>query len=135
MTTTAVLSPPRLSADFDQPAPGTTTIANRTVERIAGHAITELDGVGGSARRVLGVALGNENLDASANVAATVTGNSVVLTVQLSVSYPQSVTRTSEDARTHLMRRIHDFTGLAVSRVDITVTALHSGAPSNRRVL
>ena len=37
-----------------------TTVAERVVERLAAHAATEVDGVSGSARRVLGVAVGTD---------------------------------------------------------------------------
>jgi uncharacterized alkaline shock family protein YloU len=52
----------------------------------------------------------------------------------LSVAYPASVSRTTENARSHLMRRVEELTGLAVSRVDIVVTALHSYTTNGRRV-
>jgi uncharacterized alkaline shock family protein YloU len=50
------------------------------------------------------------------------------------VTYPASVRRTTENAREHVIRRVEELTGLTVSRVDITITALHSGAVETRRV-
>ncbi|MEC3982534.1 Asp23/Gls24 family envelope stress response protein [Amycolatopsis sp. H20-H5] len=113
---------------------GRTTIADRTVERLAAQAVIEVAGVGGSATRMLGVAVGGEDLERSAKVTAKVSGDTATLDVRLSVSYPASVRKTTEDARTHLMSRVEEFTGLSVSRVDITVTALHSEAAQTRRV-
>ncbi|MDT8910022.1 Asp23/Gls24 family envelope stress response protein [Amycolatopsis sp. PS_44_ISF1] len=114
---------------------GELVISDRTVERIATQAVTELDGVGGSATRMLGVAVGGEDLDRSAKVTAQVHDDTVTLDVRLSISYPRSVAKTTEAAREHLRSRITELTGLAVSRVDITVTALHTAAAEPRRVL
>ncbi|WET77398.1 Asp23/Gls24 family envelope stress response protein [Amycolatopsis sp. QT-25] len=129
-----------LSSTTLEPAPaeagdrGVLTISDSTVQRIAAHAVTEVDGVGGAAGRVLGVAVGGEDLDNSAKVTAKVTGGNATLDVRLSISYPMSVSRTTENVRRHLMRRVEEFTGLAVSQVDITVAALHTATAEKRRV-
>lgn len=113
---------------------GALTIADDVVARIAAHAVTEVDGVGGSASRVLGVALGGGNPDRGAKVDAKVAGDTATLAVRLSISYPRSVRDTTEAAREHLVRRVEALTGLAVDRVDITVTALHTATAVTRRV-
>ncbi|WP_410586440.1 Asp23/Gls24 family envelope stress response protein [Amycolatopsis sp. lyj-23] len=113
---------------------GALTIAEQAVQRLAAHALREVDDVGGAAGRVLGVSLGAEDPDRSAKVTAHVTGGEVTLDVRLSIAYPASVTRTTERARRHLERRTEELTGLTVTRVDITVTALHSAAARSRRV-
>lgn len=111
--------------------PGRLTISDRTVERIAAAAIGEVDGVGGSAARVLGVAVGR---DEAVQVTAVVGARTTSLAVRLSVAYPAPVARTTEAARAHVVRRVEELTGLAVTRVDITVTALHGDTPHTRRV-
>ncbi|WP_431875889.1 Asp23/Gls24 family envelope stress response protein [Amycolatopsis sacchari] len=113
---------------------GRTTISEHTVARIATAALTEVDGVGGAARHVLGIALSDEDPDRDARVAARIQGDEATLDVRLSIAYPASVSATTEAARRHLVRRVGDLTGLAVSRVDITVTALHTEASTRRRV-
>ncbi|MEU9014985.1 Asp23/Gls24 family envelope stress response protein [Streptomyces sp. NPDC048479] len=114
---------------------GSTTISNRTVERIAARALTEVEHIGGTAGRMLGVAVTGEQAERSARVTAKVSdGATAALDVRLSVVYPRSVAHTTEDARAHLQRRVADFTGLAVTRVDITVTALHTPGSPTRRV-
>ena len=133
MTTT--LSRPRSEvAPADLDGPGTLTVSDTAVERIAARAVTEVDGVGGAATRVLGVAVGSEDLDNTAQVSATVTGTTATLDVRVSVTYPASVARTTQATREHLTRRVRELTGLTVSRVDITVTALLSTAATTRRV-
>jgi uncharacterized alkaline shock family protein YloU len=113
---------------------GRTTIADRVIERIAVQAVSEVGAAGGSARRMLGVAVGGAGLDQDAQVAVTVAGGTAALAVQLSVAYPASVARTAREVRQRLVERIEELTGHAVSRVDVTVTAVHTAAPT-RRVL
>ncbi|WP_327323449.1 Asp23/Gls24 family envelope stress response protein [Streptomyces sp. NBC_01210] len=113
---------------------GSTTISDRTVERIATQALTEVDHIGGTAGRMLGVTVTSEHADRSASVTARVSDGEAALHVRLSVAYPQSVAHTAQDARAHLQRRVAAFTGLTVPRVDITVTALHAPDSHTRRV-
>ncbi|MCR6483575.1 Asp23/Gls24 family envelope stress response protein [Amycolatopsis sp. OK19-0408] len=113
---------------------GELVIAGQAVERIAAQAARELDDVGGAAGRVLGVALGGEDAERSVKVDAEVDGDRVRLATRLSITYPASVARTTEQARAHLRERVSELTGLDVERVDITVTALHPPATSSRRV-
>ncbi len=113
---------------------GGLTVAAGAVERIAARAITELDGIGGAASRVLGIAVGGEDLDQGAKVSANVTATTAALDVRLSVKYPLSVRATTKTAREHLLHRVGELSGLTVTRVDITVTALHSAETETRRV-
>jgi uncharacterized alkaline shock family protein YloU len=131
---TSVLSPPGAANETDAGDRGRTTTADRVIERIAAKVITEVDGVGGAAQRVLGVAVGGEDLDRSVKVTAQVSGYNAALDVRLSIAYPAPVAATTQQARDHLMRRVLELTGLTVTRVDITVTALHSDAIQVRRV-
>ncbi|UOZ04889.1 Asp23/Gls24 family envelope stress response protein [Amycolatopsis sp. WQ 127309] len=131
MTTTVPRATPRTDGLEER---GRLTISDTTVERIAAHAVTEVEGVGGAASRVLGVAVGGENPGTTAKVTAKVSGGTAALDVRLSVAYPASVGETTGNARRHLMRRVGEFTGLSVSRVDITVTALRSATTETRRV-
>jgi uncharacterized alkaline shock family protein YloU len=130
--TTTLLSPEPETTDVG--GHGRTTVADRAVERIAARLLTEVENVGGAARRMLGVTVGGEDPDRDAQVTAKVTGDTVTLEVRLSVTYPASVARTTENARSHLMRRVQELTGLPVSTVDIVVTALHSDVTNVRRV-
>ncbi|MET8998659.1 Asp23/Gls24 family envelope stress response protein [Amycolatopsis sp. NPDC004169] len=120
------------------PAPaedrGRLVISGHAVARITAHAAREIDAVGGAAGRVLGLALGSEDADRPVQADAEVDGGRVRLAARLSVTYPASVARTTERARAHLRDRVGELTGLDVTRVDITVTALHPPAPSSRRV-
>jgi uncharacterized alkaline shock family protein YloU len=140
---TALTTPPAGSpvpagsvAPADDPGErGQTTIADRVLERIAVQAVGEVGAAGGSARRMLGVAVGGAGLDKDAQVAVTVTGGKAALAVQLSVAYPASIAGTARQARQQLIQRIEELTGHPVSRVDITVTAVHAAVAPARRVL
>lgn len=128
-------TPPRTSTpEADAGQRGRTTLAERTVERIAAEAVADVDNVGGTAKRLLGITVGDATAERPATVTATLTGERVTLDVRLSVRYPASVARTTEDARAHLVHRVGELTGLTVTRVDITVTALRDEAPDARRV-
>jgi uncharacterized alkaline shock family protein YloU len=132
--TTTLPRPVPETAGVDAESRGQTTIAEHAVERIAVQLLTEVENVGGTARRMLGVTVGGEDPDRDAQVTAEITGETIALDVRLSATYPASVGRTTENARSHLTRRVEELTGLAVSRVDIVVTALHSDVINVRRV-
>ncbi|PRX50036.1 putative alkaline shock family protein YloU [Prauserella shujinwangii] len=111
---------------------GRTVVAGRAVERLAAYAVTEIESVGGSARRLLGVTIGAEDQDRAAGVQARVDGATADLDVRLSIAYPNPVAVTCERVRVHLIQRVAELAGLTVSRVDITVTALHAPATGGR---
>jgi uncharacterized alkaline shock family protein YloU len=97
---------------------GRTTVDDRVVSRLAAKAITEVDGV----------------VDDGVSATADVRGSVVALDVRLAIAYPASLKQTTQRAREHVMGRVEDFTGLTVSRVDITVTAMQPGVAVVRRV-
>ncbi|WP_116102042.1 Asp23/Gls24 family envelope stress response protein [Amycolatopsis thermalba] len=111
---------------------GRTVIAERAIQRLAACAATEVGPVGGSARRLFGVTVGAEEAARAAGVRARVDGATVDLEVRLSITYPVPVAATCEQVRAHLIERVGELTGLAVTRIDITVTALHGRATTAR---
>ena len=46
--------------------------------------------------------------------------------LDISVAYPTPLRQTTERVRQHVMDRVAQLAGVEVSRIDITVTALHS---------
>jgi uncharacterized alkaline shock family protein YloU len=127
---TAATVPSRIPRTGHQDLPGRTTLADRAVERAASQAITEIADVGGTARWVLGEPAEERH----AQVNATVDDSTASLHVRLSIAYPASVAQTTQRVRSHLVQRLHELTGLAVTRVDITVTALYLTHTGHRRV-
>ncbi|WP_037370608.1 Asp23/Gls24 family envelope stress response protein [Amycolatopsis orientalis] len=113
---------------------GSLTISEHVLERLAAHAAGEIDRVGGSAGRTLGISLGGEALDRSAKTSARIAGGEVELDVRISLEYPAPVGATTERVRGHLRERVEDLTGMPVRRVGITVTALHVEPAGRRRI-
>ena len=131
-------APPDLPAEpglIDPAERGRLDIAPAVLEKLGTRLIAETDGVGGAARRVLGVALGTDAEDRSARVNATVDGAIALLDVRLSIAYPAPVGATCRRVRATLVERLSALTGLEVREVDITVVALTStDATTSRRV-
>ncbi|MEU0543146.1 Asp23/Gls24 family envelope stress response protein [Nocardia sp. NPDC005978] len=103
--------------------PGSTTVSDRAVRRIAERAATEVDGVA-----------------AAVSVDALVTADTTALRVRLPVRYPLPVARVAESCRAHLVERVAELAGLRVTGVDIAVSAMvvesaavESAAPEPRR--
>ncbi|WP_237048068.1 Asp23/Gls24 family envelope stress response protein [Lentzea guizhouensis] len=124
-------SGPRVVADAS--GRGALRISEEVVARLAGHAVLEVDGVGGAVDQVLGVSLGGKPHAQDAKVSAHVVGDTATLTVRLSLTYPAPVARTVQRVREHVVRRVGELTGLSVTRVDIAVTALHNDTATLRR--
>jgi uncharacterized alkaline shock family protein YloU len=114
---------------------GTTEISPAVVEKIAGRAAREVEGVslvaaGGIAARIASL-VGNEGrASASADVGRTT--SAIDLTV--SIRYPQPILEMAERVRSHVKQRVHELTGLEVQEVDITVSKLDAEGPPRRRV-
>ncbi|MBL1076419.1 Asp23/Gls24 family envelope stress response protein [Nocardia sp. 2] len=87
--------------------PGTTTVGERAVRRIAARAATEVDGV-----------------LPQVDVSAVVTTDTAALRVRLPVRYPLPVAAVTESCRAHLMARVAELAGLRVTGVDIAVSAM-----------
>jgi uncharacterized alkaline shock family protein YloU len=111
---------------------GTTAIADRVVEKIATHAVTESEGAGGAGRRMLGMPVSRADLDKRARVRADIDGDLVTLDVALSVAYPMPAREVTAQVRRQVMERVSTLTGLDVREVDIDITRLVSEPPRRR---
>jgi uncharacterized alkaline shock family protein YloU len=103
---------------------GTLIVEPRAVERIAAAAATEVEHIGGAARRVLSVAVGDDAQAPRPQVDAAVDGSAVRLAVICSVAYPHPVATVTDRLRTHLVERVSSLTGLTPRSVRIAVAAL-----------
>jgi uncharacterized alkaline shock family protein YloU len=103
---------------------GTTTIADRVVEKVAAQAVAEVDCATGATRRVLGVGVGTASRATPARVHAEVDGHLVMVRVSMSVVWPASVRAVTREVRSHICERVHTLTGLEVAEVDINVPTL-----------
>lgn len=111
---------------------GRTTVSALAVEQIAGRLAAQCPDVGGTSRRVLGVAAGERRREAV--VTARLHGTAAVsLAVRCSVPYPRAAARAAQALRDLLTVRVGELTGLRVQRVDIIVTEL-TASTAGRRV-
>lgn len=111
---------------------GATTIEDRVIEAMAARITRDEPGVGGAARRVLGVAVTGEDAERAPRVEATVAGEVVSLRVRLSVTYPAPVHAVTDRVRHRLIDRIGELTGKTVGVVDVVVAALHRPSSPGR---
>lgn len=133
--------PPMTGRDIDQPA-GTITISDTVVAKLASRAVLEVPDAGGAAPRVLGrsvpgaghLGIRETSLTTAPKVSADVAGSVAHVEVAISVRWPASVRRVTEQVRGHLRDRLQALTGLTVAEVRITVTDLVAGTSPTGRV-
>jgi uncharacterized alkaline shock family protein YloU len=114
---------------------GSVSIADRVVERIAGHAVTQVEGASAAPRRLLGVALGENPPDKEASVDARVDGSIVTVDATVAVGYPHSVRAVTARLRTHVRAEVERLTGMRVAHIDVDVVSMRAPAAQPRRVL
>ena len=121
---------------------GMISINDRVVEKTAARAAIEIPDAGAAASRFLGrsmagaSALGarQTSLTALPKASADVDGSLVNLDLSISVRWPASVPEVSSAVRENVQRRVSELTGLTVSEVSISVTALVTQLPAPPRV-
>jgi uncharacterized alkaline shock family protein YloU len=115
---------------------------DRVVEKMAAGAAVEVPDAGAAASRFLGrsmagaSALGarQTSLTALPKASADVDGSLVNLDLSISVRWPASVPEVTSAVRENVRRRVSELTGLTVSEVSISVTALVTQLPAPPRV-
>jgi uncharacterized alkaline shock family protein YloU len=114
---------------------GRTEIAARVLERIAAHAVTEVDQAGGAARRLLGVPLGRDTAQTAPRATAHVDGQLATLQVTMSVIYPAPIRQVTRRVRDQIITRVGELTGLDVRQVDIEIARLIRPGRDGRRII
>ncbi len=118
---------------------GHTIITPQVVEKIAGRAASEVDGVGGVQSSGLGrfadLFSGAEKRETQAH--AEVDRASTVVDLVVSVRYPEPVGAVANRVRQHVIERLHELTGLRVGEVNVTIPELvvPSAPPPRPRVI
>jgi uncharacterized alkaline shock family protein YloU len=121
---------------------GMISINDRVVEKMAARAAIEVPDAGAAASRFLGrsmagaSALGarQTSLTDLPKTSADVDGSRVILDMSISVRWPASVPEVSDAVREHVRSRVGELTGLIVTEVSISVTALVTQLPAPPRV-
>ena len=114
---------------------GSVSIADRVVERIAGHAVTQVEGASAAPRRLLGVSLGSDRPDKEASVEARIDGHTVTVDATIAVGWPASVRAVTARLRTHVRAEVERLTGMHVAHIDVDVVSMRAPAAQPRRVL
>lgn len=120
--------------DHDPGARGRLHIADRVVERVAGHAVSGVDSATGARRQLLGHSLGATDEQTRPRVAAEVNGEVVAVRVSLSVAWPQSIRAVTDRVRRAVVDDVHRTTGLTVGQVDIDVPTVLTETAERTRV-
>ena len=121
---------------------GMISLNDRVVEKMAARAAIEIPDAGAAASRFLGrsmagaSALGarQTSLTALPKTSADVDGSLVILDLSISVRWPASVPEVTNAVREHVRSRVSELTGLTVTEVSISVTALVTQLPAPPRV-
>ena len=142
MTAAAAIQPAVAASGPGRNELGMISINDRVVEKTAARAAIEIPDAGAAATRFLGrsmagaSALGarQTSLTALPKASADVDGSLVNLDLSISVRWPASVPEVSRAVRENVQRRVSELTGLTVSEVSISVTALVTQLPAPPRV-
>lgn len=113
---------------------GATTVPAKVVARIAEQAAFEVRGVGSAAGGVLGVGA-RRDFDSRPSVDAEVYGGTVVLRLDVGVTFPAHLASVLTELRRHVSARVEELTGLSVGQIDVTVSWLRPASTSARREL
>jgi uncharacterized alkaline shock family protein YloU len=151
MTTTLVndvAADPSPPTDHDPAEPsGSIVISDAVVAKLASRAVLEVPDAGGATPRMLGrtipgaghLGIRETSLTTAPKASAEVDGAIAHVEVVLSVRWPASIRRVTEQVRAHLRDRLYALTGLTIADVRITVTDLvttdtpPAGRVDNRR--
>lgn len=124
---------------------GTIHISDGVVAKLASRAALEVDDAGAAAPRLLGqdvsraglgrLGVRRTALDALPRTHATVDGARAFVRLTISVRYPAPVPHVAREVRERVQERVRQLTGLEVSEVEITVTALATELPKPARVV
>lgn len=133
MTTT--LEPPAVRAGSRiHPADrGQLVIDHKVVEKIARQAASEVATTGGTTGGFLGLG-SRTDLSALPKADVELSGQTASIDLSIAVAYPTPLRQATEQVRQHVMDRVAELVGVDVTRVDITVTALHQ-VPTGPAVL
>src|SRR6185437_3079726 len=112
---------------------GTTTIADEVVEKIAGFATREIEGIydlGGDVARVFAsvkerIGLGDKDDDSDRGVTVRLEGRNANIKIVIVIEYGYVVYTVCEQVRTKVIDKVESLLGLEVTAVDIVVDDIH----------
>ena len=112
---------------------GSLVIEKKAVEKIVSQVASEASDTGGRSGGVLGL---GAHADPSARPDASVelVGQTASVSVDTTVIYPTPIREATDQMRRQITSRVRELTGIDVTRVDITVVALHRPGTALRKV-
>lgn len=120
---------PSPSADAAEPDPGRRgglTVKERVVDKIAVHAALSVPGVvrqGSGLSRLTGREL--------PRTLSVITGGAVAVGVHIAVAWPCSLAQVADSVQREVTGHLQTYSGLPVSRVDVSIVAMVPRAQSN----
>ncbi len=122
-------------AELGDPAErGDLTVADRVVERVAGYAVTLVEGTSAAPRRILGVNVGGSRPDQEAAVDARVEGSTATVEATVTIVWPASIRAVATRLREQIREDVARMTGVHVAHVDLDVVSMTAPAGRKRRV-
>lgn len=124
-------SPARLAAENRSASAdrGQLVIGHRVVEKIARQAASEIAAAGGTIGGFLGLG-SRSDLSARPKAEVELSGRTASIDLTVAVAYPTPLRQAAEEVRQHVIDRVAELVGVEVTRVDVSITALHQ--PSSR---
>jgi uncharacterized alkaline shock family protein YloU len=133
MTTVEAIASPQLQVS-DPAERGALAIADRVVERVAGYAVSQVDGAMAAPRRVLGVNVGDARPQEQATVDAQVHGDIATVEATIAVRWPASVRSVGDAVRRRVRDDVARMTDVRVAQVDLDIVSMSVRAAPARRV-
>lgn len=113
---------------------GALQVSEKALRKIAAQAASELPFVGGVSGGVLGIGQ-DSDLTARPKADIELSGHTAFVTLSVAMTYPSQLREGTERLRSHVTDALQSSTGITVGRVDIEITALHTGRKSAGREL
>ncbi|CAN5541788.1 hypothetical protein BH18ACT8_BH18ACT8_10060 [soil metagenome] len=114
---------------------GRLTVADRVVEKVAGHAVTLVTDAAAAPRRVLGVNVGEARPEAVASVHAQVRDEIASVQATIAVRWPMSVQKVAQAVRERIRSEVTTITGVRVDHVDVEVVSMTLPEAAGPRVI
>jgi len=113
---------------------GRLDVADRVVEKVAGHAVSLVPGAAAAPRRVLGLQFGQARPEGSASVSAEVHDGIASVQATIAVTWPASVQAVADEVRRRIREQVTSLTGVIVDHVDVEVVSMTVPTSAEPRV-
>ncbi|MBP3042265.1 Asp23/Gls24 family envelope stress response protein [Arthrobacter jiangjiafuii] len=111
---------------------GTTVLARKVLEKIAGQVAKDETDAGGSSGGFLGIGA-QADLSARPQATVEVSGSVATLRVEVGLPYPVPLRQAADRLRDRISARVTELTGVEVRQVDVTVSWLELDPPDDVR--